>query len=113
MSTKNNHVHWKQIKHNPSEYPSKHHSTQHHISVRKTYVLNTIPKQTKNTFKLPKLPMTLQRCVQTHFPPTVEQPLEYKYSISTVSISSVLNQRLHITRQPLDLSETDCQKTST
>ena len=61
------HVHWKQGKQNLANYPSKHHSTKHHISVRPTYVLNTIKKI------LFKLPTTLQGCVQTHFPPTVNQ----------------------------------------
>ena len=32
----------KQGKHNLADYPSKHHSTKHHISVRPTYVLNII-----------------------------------------------------------------------
>ena len=55
------HVHWKQGKYNLSDYPSKHHSTKHQISVRPTYVLNNIQKQTKYLFKLPK---TLQGCVK-------------------------------------------------
>ena len=54
------HVHWKQGKHNLSDYPSKHHSTKHHISVRPNYVINTIQKQTKTLFKLTT---TLQGCV--------------------------------------------------
>ena len=63
------HVHWKQGKHNLADYPSKHHSTKHHISVRPTYVLNTIQKQTRTLFKLPT---TLQGSVQTHLPLTVK-----------------------------------------
>ena len=53
-------IHWKQGKHNLSKYPSKHHSTKHHISVRPNYVLDTIQKGIKTLFKLPKLPITLQ-----------------------------------------------------
>ena len=64
------HVHWKQGEHNLANYPSKHHSTKHHISVRPTYVLNTTKK---NQFKLST---TLQGCVQTYFPPTVNKPLD-------------------------------------
>ena len=45
--------------------------------------------------------------VHTHFPPTVEQPLDYKFPMPPVSIVSVLNQRRRLTRQPFNLSETD------
>ena len=54
------HVHWKQGKHNLADYPSEHLSAKNHISVRPTYVLNTIQKQTKTLFKLST---TLQGCV--------------------------------------------------
>ena len=33
---------WKQVKHNLAKYPSKHHSTKHHISVQPAYLPNTI-----------------------------------------------------------------------
>ena len=52
-ANKKNRVHWKQGKHNLANYPSKNHSTKHHISVRPTYVLNTTQKQTKTLFKIP------------------------------------------------------------
>ena len=34
------HIHWKRGAANLADYPTKHHSTKHHISVRPTYVLN-------------------------------------------------------------------------
>ena len=104
MSTKN-YVHWKQGKHNLSNFPSEHHSTKHHISVRPNYVLDTTPKGIKNLFKLPKLPITLQGWVQNYLPPTVEQLLGYKYPMPPVSFASVLNQQSHIKWQPLYLSK--------
>ena len=102
------HVHWKQVKNNLADYPSKHHSTQHHISVRPTYVLNTIKKIYLND-------QNYQRhCkrIQIHYPPTVEQLTNYKYPMPTVSISSLLNQRRHLKPQPFYLSETDCPNPS-
>ena len=69
------HVHWKQLKQNLSDYPEKHHSTKHQISDKPTYVLNTIQKKTETLFKLPKIPTTLQGCVQTHF----RQPLNNRW----------------------------------
>ena len=89
------HVHWKQVKHNLANYPSKHHSTKYHISVQPTYVLNTTQKQTKNLFKQPT---TLQEFVQTHLPPTVKQPLDYKSPMPPVTVASVLNQQRQLTR---------------
>ena len=88
-------VHWKQGKQNIANYPSKHHSKKHHISVLPTYVLNNIPKQTEILFKLP---MTLQGCVQTHLPPTVQQLLDYKTPMPPVIVASVSNQRRQLTR---------------
>ena len=90
------HIHWKQVKHNLAAYPSKHHSTQRHILVRPTYVLITIHKRTKNLFKWPKLPTTLQWCVHIYLPLTIEKPSVYKSSMSSVSIKSVLKQRRHL-----------------
>ena len=87
VDVKKPHVHWKQLKHNLVGYPSKYHSTQHHISVRPTYVLNNIQKETKHLFKLSKLPTTLQGYVQTHFPPIFKQPSVYNSSMIPVSIT--------------------------
>ena len=39
--------------------------------------------------------------VQTHFPPTVEQPLDYKSTMPPVYIESVLNQQSYFKQQPL------------
>jgi hypothetical protein len=39
------HVHWKRRQENLADYPTKHHSTKHHIAVRPTYVLNNIHNQ--------------------------------------------------------------------
>ena len=79
-------------------FPNIHkNSTKHPISVRPTYVLNT----TKKT--LFKLPTTLQGCVQAHFTPTVEQPLDYKYPTPPVTVASVLKQWRHHTQQPFYL----------
>ena len=66
----------------------------HHNPVRPTYVLNTIPKN-KTLFRLPT---TLQGCVQTHLPPTVNQQLNYKYPMPPVTVVLVLNQQRHITQ---------------
>ena len=82
----------KQGKQNLANYPSNNHPTKHHISVGPTYVLNTIQKQTKNLFKLTKLSTTLHGCVQTHFPLTIEQPLDYKSTMPPVSVESMMNQ---------------------
>ena len=43
--------------------------------------------------------MTLQGYVQTHLPPTIEQPLVYKYPMSPVSVASVLNQTFSFPKQ--------------
>ena len=48
--------------------------------------------------------------VQTHLPSTVEQLLHYKSPMPRVSVASVLNQRLHLTRQPFYLSKTNFPK---
>ena len=103
------HVYCKQVKHNLDHYPSKHHSKRHNISVLPTYLLNNVNKQI-SLFKSPKLPATLQGCVQTQLSPTFEQPLDCKSPMSPVSVLSVLNQRHHLTRQHFHLSKTDCPK---
>ena len=99
------HVNWNQGKHNLAKNPSKHHSTQHHISVRPTYVINIIKKQNKYLFKWLKIPTTLQGFVQTYLTPTIEQPLDYKYSIPPVYVASAFNQQHHLTHQPFNLSK--------
>jgi hypothetical protein len=63
------HVHWKPGQSNLGDYPTKHHSTKHHIAVRPTYVMNNIlqtPRQLS-----PNLATTLQGCVKTHYTGTV------------------------------------------
>ena len=65
-------------------------------------------KNINNLFKLSKLPMKLQVCVQKKIPPTIEQPSDEKSSMPPVSVASVFNQLRHLTRHPFDLSKTDC-----
>jgi hypothetical protein len=63
------HVHWKPGLSNLGDYPTKHHSTKHHITVRPTYVMNTLrptPRQLS-----PNLATLLQGCVKTRSPVTV------------------------------------------
>ena len=52
--------------------------------------LNTIKKN------LSKIPTTLQGCVKTNLPPTVEKPLDCKSTIPSVNVASVLDQRCHL-----------------
>jgi hypothetical protein len=68
------HVHWKPGQSNLGDYPTKHHSTKHHIAVRPTYVLNTLFR-TPHQQNLKNLATILQGCVKTHSPTTVIQPL--------------------------------------
>ena len=82
-------------KHNLANYPSNNHSTKHHISVRLTNVLITIPKQTKTLFKIPT---TLQGFAQTHLRPTVKQPLDYKSPMPPEIFASVSNQQRQLTQ---------------
>ena len=79
---------------NLDDYPSKHHSTKHNISIRPIYVLNTI-KKTRTLFKLPT---TLQGCAQTHLPQTVKQLLDFKYTMPPLTVASVSNQQRQLTR---------------
>ena len=48
------HAHWKEGKHNLADYPTKHHSTKHHIEVRPTYVLNNAKIQIQNSLTKPQ-----------------------------------------------------------
>ena len=56
------HVHWKQGQENLVDYPTKHHSAKHHISVRPTYVLNNLRR---NPNLKPILPLSTQ-CTRNH-----------------------------------------------
>ena len=49
---------------------------------------------------------TLQ-CIQTHLPPTADQPLDFKSPMPSVTVAPVSNQRCQLTRKPFYLSETD------
>ena len=40
----------------------------------------------------------MRLCVQTHLPPTVKQPLYYKYPMTPVTVVSVSNQQRQLTR---------------
>jgi hypothetical protein len=44
------HVHWKRGQENLADYPTKHHSTKHHIAVRPTYVLNNLRRNPNSKF---------------------------------------------------------------
>ena len=88
-------VYQKQGKQNLSKYPPKHHSTQHHIEIRPTYVINTTQKQTKTLFKWPKPPTTPQGCVQAYLPPIVKQPLVYESLMLPATVGPVLNQHCY------------------
>ena len=68
------------------------------ITFQFNLLMYSIPSKTKNK-TLFKLPTTLKGCVQTHFPPTVKQPLYYKSTMTTVTVASVSNQRRQLTRQ--------------
>ena len=73
----------------------------------------SIPSQNNKTpFKSLKLPTTLQECVRTYFPPTVEQPSDYKYPMPPVYVALVLNQQHHFTLQHFELPKTDCPNLS-
>ena len=51
------HVHWKRGQENLADYPTKQHSTKHHIAVRPTYVLNNL-RRNRNSKIIPALSRT-------------------------------------------------------
>jgi hypothetical protein len=86
------HVHWKPGQSNLGDYPTKHHSTEHHIAVMNN-LLQT-PRQLS-----PNLATILQGCVKTHIPGTVIRPLPNGfYSNNTVATF----QRGSLTKDNLD-----------
>ena len=79
------HVHWKPGQSNLGDYPTKHHSTKHHIAIRPTYVMHNL-LQTPTRQLSPNLATILQGCVKTHSPGTVIRPFPNGfYSNDTVA----------------------------
>jgi hypothetical protein len=75
------HVHWKRAQDNLADYPTKHHSTKHHISVRPTYVLNNLHDELQLQ---PSYAQRYCKGVLTHNTPNASkaQPLSSRYRTS-------------------------------
>ena len=101
------HVHWKPGQSNLGDYPTKHHSTKHHIAVRPTYVLNNICSQ------LNQNPTTLlQGCVKTHSPATIIRPLPNGFSCCPTTVIRPLHNGFYANNTVIESQRRSRQRTS-
>jgi hypothetical protein len=103
------HVHWKPGQSNLGDYPTKHHSTKHHIAVRPTYVLNNL-RPTHSPLK--SNPATLlQGCVKTHSPATVIRPLPNGFSRCPTTVIRPLHNGFYANNTVTESQRRSCQRT--